>query len=241
MLSMLFNYREKYVRSTPIPPIIRLFISYFSTLTPPLKHFHFLIFRTVIYPLFATDSANEFDGPLNDLSLMFQLSDPATSFWCLKFLDNHWPKTSVQKELAFLRQLTTLMPTLPSTLLPGAAPIIARRLSGAIASESTAVALFAIMFCDNDDFLGVFRGMPNVVARYLTPAARAATGMWKAEIGEYASQLLKKLSAIERAAKGSPAMPLTDNSRQKWLAVARKAQGAGEDVGEALASINAEF
>lgn len=222
MISLLINYADGVTDTTAIGSILRLFTAYFMSFEPPLKTINYMIFRTVIFPLLSTHGAADFENPLCDLSLIFQASDAATALWCLKYLDSHWPKASVKKELTFLRHLTSLIPVLPSTLLSSTASIIIKLLSKSVRSASVSISIFAIMYCNNEDFLNVYKPTPELILKFLIPATREATKMWKNEIQEYAHELLNKLSSFEHSIKPQPPSP-RNKSSQSWNQIIEKA------------------
>lgn len=205
MLTKLIAYLDgvKYL-SWSVGPILRLFLSYFNSLSGPVKQSNFLLFRTVFYPLFSTELAYHFEAPLHDLALFFQARDPATALWCLQYLKNHWPRTSTRKQILFLHQITIFLPTLPATMFDKVGPLVLQVLTPYITSEHWQVSLNATLFCADDSFIDVYKPIPDAIEKYLIPAAKVLLGHWREDERELAGMFLEKLNAFRTASK--PAM-----------------------------------
>jgi hypothetical protein len=202
MLSKLVAYLDGVTYITwSVGPVLRLFLTYFGTLPGPVKQSNFLLFRNVFYPLFATEFGYLFENSLTDLAAFFQSRDRATAFWSLKYLKNHWPKTSTRKQLVMFRQLTVLIPMLPMTLFDKVGPIILRTLAPCLTSEHFQVALNSAMFCSSAEFLHLFRTIPDEVSNILIGPARESTTHWSPEQQEMAQYLVDTLQDFEFASK----------------------------------------
>ena len=196
MLSAVIRYLDTQEDAVVIAPILRCFYDYFLSLKPPIKAVNFTIFQSVLYPLYATSGFKDFENVLMEMSMIFQVAEPNIAFWCLKYLHNHWPKSDPKKEGIFLRHLTNLLPLIPSDVIGEAMPIIALDMSKGIGSDSFATAAFCITFCNDDGFLGVFQSYPELIGKYLAPAAKRATKYWKQDVKEYAINLYSRLQEI---------------------------------------------
>jgi serine/threonine-protein phosphatase 2A regulatory subunit B' len=202
MLSKLVAYLDGVTHITwSVGPVLRLFLTYFRTLPGPVKQSNFLLFRNVFYPLFATEFAYLFENSLTDLAAFFQSCDTATAFWSLKYIKNHWLRTSTRKQLVMFRQLTVLIPMLPMTLFDKAGPVILRAVAPCITSEHFQVALNAAMFCSSPEFLDLFRAIPDEVANILIGPAMVSTAHWSPEQQEIAEYLVSTLRNFEFASK----------------------------------------
>lgn len=210
MTNKVIAYYDNVNQYSSIASILRLFFAYYTSLQPPLKQSAFLTFRTVFYPLYSTPYAYNFEQPLSELSLFFQIQDPATTFWCLKYLHMHWPKTNPKKSLVFLNQLTNLLPYLPEAVFAMSAPLIIQMFSSAISSPHVSTCVNAIIYCDNEQFLHAFKNVPQLIVQYLIPAVTSAKDIWKKDARELASQLLQKLSMFERSKQTKEIQPRKD-------------------------------
>ena len=198
MMEKVIAYIDGAVGSNVMAPLLRSFMSYFTSLKPPLKQSVFMTFRTVFYPLFATTHAYEFETPLRQISMFFQAQDPATAFWCLKYLSKHWPITNTKKVLLYLHELTGLVAYIPESVFQSAAPIIAKSFSCSIESPHVTTSVYAILFCQNDMFFSIFKNAPELVAKYIMPAVDKACNIWKTDAREIAESLKEKLSVFLR-------------------------------------------
>ena len=196
MTEKIISYLERPVKSNIMNSLLRLFFAYFTSLKPPLKQSYFMTFRTVFYPLFATPYSYDFETSLRDISIFFQMQDPATAFWCLKYLTKHWPKTNPKKCLLFLHELTEIVNYLPEALVPSACPLIAKNFAFSISSPHVATCVYSILFCQNDSFLHIFNSAPDQVYKYIIPAIDIACNMWKNDTRDIALSLKEKLLAV---------------------------------------------
>ena len=237
MLTKLIAYLDgvKYL-SWCVAPILRLFLSYFNSLSGPVKQSNFLLFRTVFYPLFATELAYHFEAPLHDLSLFFQARDPATALWCLKYLKNHWPGTSTRKQILFLHQITIFLPTLPATMFDKVGPLVLQVLAPYITSEHWQVSLNATLFCIDDSFIDVYKPIPDAIDKYLIPAAKVAVGHWREDERELAEKFLEKLNAFRTASKpamraaAQPRKPKPESEAVQWTKILELASAQDVDI-----------
>lgn len=177
-----------------IPPILRLFLDYFLSLPLPISQNNFLLFRTVFYPLFSTDLAYMFEEPLQEISCFFQQLEPATALWCLYYLKRHWPRASTTKQMMFIHQFSLLLPTLPATVMEKVGPTVLKILSMCICSQNYRVTIYTTSLASDDDFIDVYRPMPDALSNILLPAAKAACEHWNEEEKDLALRLFDKLS-----------------------------------------------
>ena len=176
-----------------MPPILRLFLDYFLSLPFPINQSNFLLFRTVFYPLFSTNNAYMFEEPLHQISSYFQELEPATALWCLYYLKRHWPRTSTAKQMLFIHQFSRLLPTLPATVMEKVGPTVLKILSTCICSQNYRVTIYMTSFASDDDFIDVYRPMPEAISDILLPAAKAACNHWNEEEKNLAIRLSDKL------------------------------------------------
>ena len=199
MTEKIISYLDYPVKSNLMNSLLRLFFAYFTSLKPPLKQSYFMTFRTVFYPLFSTPYSYDFETSLRDISVFFQMQDPATAYWCLKYLTKHWPKTNPKKCLLFLHELTEIVNYLPEALVPSACPLIAQNFAFSISSPHVSTCVYSILYCQNDSFLHIFNSAPDQVYKYIIPAIDIACNMWKNDTREIALSLKEKLlSSIKK-------------------------------------------
>ncbi|EAX93971.1 hypothetical protein TVAG_429010 [Trichomonas vaginalis G3] len=222
MISKLINYIENIIDYTSIGSILRLLVSYFLSLETPFSTNNHKIFRNLLFPLISTYDSSNFEKPIQDLELIFASQDPENAFWCLQYLFNHRPKTSVKKEILFYNLLTSLLPFLPDTLFLNTAPIVVKLLSRCISSSNVSVCLFAIMFCDNQDLINTFKPVPELVVKYLLPATKETLTSRDDDIKDYGTSLLNKLTPFDHQKTKN-----TENNEylmKKWMQIANLAQ-----------------
>jgi hypothetical protein len=235
MLAKLVAYLDgvKYL-TLSIAPILRLLITYFSTLNGPIKQSNYLLFRTVFYPLFAMELADLYESALVDLCGYFQTRDPATAFWCLRYLKTHWPCTSTPKQMLFFRQAIALIPMLPMTMFDSVGPVILRALKRCVMSEHFQVALNAAVFCSTPQFLELFRSIPDEVTKFLLFSARTASAHWNPEAREVAAFLVDAVREFEIASKPATRRLTAKNPRRKgrlgWFEIVDLAVEADEGL-----------
>lgn len=219
MTDRIIAYYDNVNQYSSIAPILRLFFSYYTSLQPPMKQSAFLTFRTVFYPLYSTPYAYNFEQALSELSLFFQIQDPAATFWCLKYLYMHWPKANPKKINTFLNQLTNILPYLPEGVFQASAPLILQSFANVISSPHVATCVNAIIYCNNEQFLQAFKNVPQLVVQYLLPAVKSAIDIWKNDARELASQLRSKLTTFERS-KQAKEIPPTKDTKAIWSSIA---------------------
>ena len=201
MTENVIAYNDTLEGTDQIAPLLRLFYRYYTSLEPPLKQNAFMTFRTVFFPLISTPYAYEFEKPICELSLFFEVQDPATTFWCLKYMTNHWPVQNTKKIALFLHHMTDFLPYLPESLLSQAVPMVARNFAAVIGSPHVKTSIEAILYCDNFDFLNVFQNMPEVYSKYFIPAVDEACKSWKNDAQSIAQSLRSKLSQYDHSVK----------------------------------------
>ena len=225
MTEKLISYLDKPIRSNLVSPLLRLFFAYFTSLKPPLKQSYFMTFRTVFYPLFATPYSYDFESSLRDISIFFQMQDPATAFWCLQYLTKHWPKTNPKKSLLFLHELTEIVNYLPETLMPSACPLIAKNFAFSIKSPHVSTCVYAILYCQNDNFLNIFNTAPEKAAKYIVPAIDIACNIWKQDARDIAQSLKQKLAGITKKKTDLSANSMKNGKKNQyegtWNAIAK--------------------
>ena len=210
-----YDNPERYVQ---MQSLLRLFYEYYTSLEPPLSQNAFMTFRTVFFPLFTTPYAYEFEKPLCDLSVFFEVQDPATTFWCLKYMTNHWPVASIKKITLYLHHLIDLLPYLPDAVLPQAGPLVIRNFARIIGSPHIGTTVEAILYCDNEQFLQVFKNMPEVISKGFIPAVDRACRLWKKDSREIAKSLRDKLNQFDHAKKDEDA-PEKNNRKDTWKSI----------------------
>jgi hypothetical protein len=187
--------------SASIDHVLRLFQCYFASIPGQMPQSNFLMFRTVFYPLFGTELSFLFEHSLSELCFFFQAQDPATAFWCLKYLRRHWPKSSSRKQSVFFRQLCGLLPLLPLTMFAKVAPVIVRTIAPCLTSCHWEIALAATLFCAQDSFLSVFRASPDVISSVVMESAKRATEHWNEEERAAADCFFDKLKKFDFKSK----------------------------------------
>ncbi|KAK8860990.1 hypothetical protein M9Y10_012682, partial [Tritrichomonas musculus] len=217
LLSRVISYLDGITYYTlSISSILRLFLDYFNSLPLPINQTNFLLFRTVFYPLFSTDLAYVFEEPLHQLSSFFQQLEPATSLWCLYYLKSHWPRASTTKQMMFIHQFSRLLPTLPATVMEKVGPLVLKILSSCICSQNYRVAIYTTSFALDDDFMDVYRPLPDTISDILLPAAKAACKHWNEEERDLAIRLSDKISNFHFQSKPQTrAITATLSSRSK--------------------------
>ena len=215
MTEKVIAYYDNPQRFIQMQSLLRLFYEYYTSLEPPLHQTAFLTFRTVFFPLFTTPYAYEFEKQLCDISLFFEVQDPATTFWCLKYLTNHWPVASVKKIALYLHHMIDLLPFLPEAVLPQAGPLVIRNFSRIIGSPHIGTSVEAILYCDNEQFLQVFKNMPEVISLGFIPAVDKACNVWKPDSRDIAKSLREKLRRFDHQKKDENKQKKTD-SKQMW-------------------------
>lgn len=235
MLAKLVCYLDNVTYLTlSIAPILRLLLTYFNTLSGPVKQSAFLLFRTVFYPLFGKELSDFYEASLTDLSAYFQSRDPATSFWCLRYLKNHWPCSCTHKQMQFFRQTAFLIPMLPMTAFDRVAPVLLRTLRRCLTSEHSQVSMNASLFCAAPEFIDLFRPIPDDVSVFLMVGARAASAHWNAEARELAQFLVEALREFQIASKPATRARAAANQRRKirlaWPDIVELAVGADESL-----------
>jgi hypothetical protein len=225
MLAKLVAYLDgvKYL-TLSIAPILRLLLTYFTTVRGPIKQTHFLLFRTVFYPLFTRELSTFYEIALTDLSYYFQGRDSATAFWCLRYLKTHWPRSNTQKQLLFFKQTALLIPLLPMTIFDRVGPVLLRTIRTCLTSEHFEVAMSAALFCAAPEFIDLLTAIPDEVSAFLMVSARAATAHWNTEAAELAQFLVDSLRTFEIASKPTTrARTARKKVRFGWLDVIKLA------------------
>lgn len=241
MISKIINYVENVIDYTCIASILRLLVTYFLSLEPPLSTSNHKIFRTVLFPLISTYDSSNFEKPIQDLELIFASSEPANAFWCLQYLNNHWPKTSVKKETLFYNLFVNLLSLLPDTLFMTTAPIVVKLLSRCISSSNLSTCLFAIMFCDNQELLDTFKPVPELITEYLVPAVKDAISNRDEEITEYGTSLLSKITPFEHYPKSKVFMHKNNDSKSIWIKIAKEANNSDINIEKFTKSLDLIF
>lgn len=230
MLEKLIMHTDSKLYVSSMAPILRLFMSYFRSLKGKVSQNNLLMFRRVFYPLFGTEFAAEFESELNDLSTFFQSQDAGTSIWCMNYLKRHWPKTSTRKVQLFLRQLSSLLPSLPGPVMEQIGPTVLKILVPLINDENWSISALVMSACGDSGFLCVYQAMPELITSTLIPATKcAAESHWNADIREIASELLVKLIPFEmdgkRMARRRPRVK-SEDAEVRWRGIA---EAAGTD------------
>lgn len=214
LLSRVIGYLDGITYYTlSMASILRLFLDYFYSLPLPLKQNNFLLFRTVFYPLFATDFAYMFEEPLHQLSSFFQSLEPATALWCLHYLRKHWPRASTTKQILFLHQFMRLLPTQPATVLENVGPLVLKIIAPCITSQNFKVSMLSTSFVTDDDFIEVYKPLPDAISDILIPAAKTACNHWNQDERDLAIRLMDKLSDFRFRSK--PATRATTASMER--------------------------
>ncbi|OHS97801.1 hypothetical protein TRFO_09219 [Tritrichomonas foetus] len=217
-------------------PILRLFLDYFRSLPLPLKQSNFLLFRTVFYPLFSTDLSYLFEESLHRLSNFFQKLEPATALWCLHYLKRHWPRASTTKQILFLHQFFELLPTQPATVIEKVGPLVLKIIAPCLYSQNFRIALLATNFVTDDDFINVYKPMPDSISDILMPAAKVACDHWNEKEKEVAVRLLDQLSNFHfRSKPATRATTATIKKQSKenrfdWVDIIEIAVGNDESI-----------
>ena len=123
-------------------------------------------------------------------------------------MTNHWPVASIKKVTLYLHHLIDLLPFIPDAVLPQAGPLVIRNFARIIGSPHIGTTVEAILYCDNEQFLQVFKNMPEVISKGFIPAVDNACKLWKKDSREIAKSLRDKLNQFDHSKKEE------DNTKQ---------------------------
>lgn len=96
--------------------------------------------------------------------------------------------------MMFIHQFSLLLPTLPATVMEKVGPTVLKILSMCICSQNYRVTIYTTSLASDDDFIDVYRPMPDALSNILLPAAKAACEHWNEEEKDLALRLFDKLS-----------------------------------------------
>jgi hypothetical protein len=235
MLAKLVAYLDgvRYL-TLSIAPILRLLLTYFKTLSGPVKESTFLLFRHVFYPLFTQELADFYELAVTDLSAYFQSRDAATAFWCLRYLNNHWPCSCTHKQMMFFRQTAFLLPMLPMTALDRVGPVLLQTLRRCLACEHFQVSMNAAVFCAAPEFIDFLRYFPEDLSGSLMMGARVATAHWNSDTKELAETLVDSLHEFQLTSTPASSAPSPRNppttARFAWSDVVELAVAADDTL-----------
>lgn len=189
---------------------LQLFLEFFSS-QPIIKPRYFLMFRTVFYPLYSTNLAPHFELPLQKLSSFFQSRDPKTAAWCLFYLKKHWPITSTKKQVMFLNQFLSLLPSIPMDIIENSKNVIVQIIISCIRSESYIISSKTMLICSDLNFLSIFS--PQFLEK-IANAVENSINLWKKGQKELSENLLKTINSILENYQRPPQKNLIDKSFQ---------------------------
>ena len=180
------------------------------------------LFQNSIYPIVLSNSLSEFEASFNKLTALFTKNSPNLSFWCLKYLANHFPVTNQQKQKIFLKQIDVLLPNMAPRTLTTAAKEMLKIFGGAIESLSTANIAEVSMMLMDEGFVGLFMCVPDETRKYLIKPLITAAEHGKEMSKQMSLQVLEKFKDINDSQNNS--FDKNQKVRSKiWRELKRKA------------------
>jgi len=192
------------IQYVSIPPAIRFFIRYFSSNSLEWNVSYTRFFRSHIYPLVSTPFITESYQPLVQLSSLFLTKDPSNVRWSILYLLSHWPKSNTSKEVAFLHQLSILVPAASSTQEDFLLMRLLNQIVISIESNNFKVASTALKVVSDQQFLAQLAPIIRFMVPALSKSARIAQNHWNTDVQTLAANFSTLMSSIELRVRIAP-------------------------------------
>lgn len=194
-------------------------------------------FQNSIFPLFNSNFLPEFYASLTNCCQIYYEGAENGKEWGMSFILKHWPKTSSQKQVLFINQISIICRQFKGSVLKFVKQIF-QLFAECLSSSNFKVASAALQLLSDPTFLLLFSDAPKDVINILLGPIQGCLQHWSEEVQGQSSLALAALNMLDNDLESNPneeQMKETNDNKQKkkqdeWMDIAQGATNNDPDL-----------